>query len=266
MTDIDIRAQPTDENKGLFLTAKDVLSALKGTQKKERAQRSRYYMLILYPDNPHDMDILSYLKGEKHIKFPYQGCYILHEPEKDEKKEHYHVVLAYPNARTRKGVIDSFGKGDYLRLDDIAGDDGEPHKQYKGIIDITGYEEGEEVGQRCVRNILTNFTCSPITDIHSTAMYLIHKTYECLREGKKEYALSDVKALGNDFNFIPSLYEVVRDVSSGSQIYEIINYIKTSKVSTMKDLIITLYMNNESCLIKYVEKHSYLVKTLFDRG
>lgn len=247
MADNDIRAQPAEEQE----------------QEKKRATRSRYFMLILYPDNPHDMDILSYLNGEKHIPFPYQGCYIFHTAEKDEKKDHYHVIIAYPNARTSKGVIDSFGKGHYLRLPDELGEDGKMHKQFRGIVDTTGYDEGNGVGQYSVRPILSKFTVSPISDIHSMAMYIIHKTYECLREGKKEYALSDVKNLGNDFDFVPSLYEVNKDTRSGGEIYEIINYIKTYKIINMKDLIITLYMNNEPCLIKYVEKHSYLVKTLF---
>ena len=74
----------------------NVVSTKTTTKTKDgMPNRARYFMLVLYPDNAHHCDIMAYLKGEKSLKFPYQGCYILHSPESDEKKEHWHVILHY---------------------------------------------------------------------------------------------------------------------------------------------------------------------------
>lgn len=71
--------------------------------------RSRYFALLLYPDNPDHMDVLDWIqRNESYVL-------ILHQPEDDDKKPHYHLILHFPNARTLNGVqkyfaheIDSF--------------------------------------------------------------------------------------------------------------------------------------------------------------
>lgn len=234
------------------------------SKEKTKGVRSRWFVLILYPDNMHHMDILSYLKGEKEYKFPYQACYILHQPEKDEKKEHYHVVLRYPNARTAQGVADSFGKGDFRKHVQFDSE-GKEHTMYEAICDTTGIPPEEiEVRPLIVpREGEQQNTCSAISDIHAYAMYLLHQTYECIREGKHQYALSDIKACNHDNEFISSMFELDSLRESGSPVWQIMDYMEQNSLKNMSQLLRFLFLNDEHQLIKYVEKHTYLIKQLF---
>lgn len=206
--------------------------------------RVRWFMLVLYPDNAYHAKILDYLNSDLN---PYQGCYILHTAETGEKKDHYHVLLYFPNCRTKNGVIKMFGQGQFRNTENGL----EP------CLDTTGIDETE----LCVGDIVGDALVSPVSDIHSTAMYLLHKTFAAISEGKKEYAISDIKALHHDYELVNSLFELDKTTSAGSQLQEIIRYIDEFKITNFKDLIITLYMN-DPLLVKYVESHSYLIKQL----
>lgn len=209
-----------------------------------KSVRTRWFRLVLYPDNLYHDEVMDYLKSDKN---PYQGAYILHQAESDEKKEHWHVLLYFPNCRTRSGVVKMFGKGNFRRV----GDQLEPCPDTAGIDD-SDIEVSDIVGSSLVE---------PVSDIHSTAMYLLHKTFAALRACKKEYSLSDLKAFHNDYDFVNSLFELDKNTSVGSNLYEIIRYINEYNIKTVKDLIITLYFN-EPRLVKYVESHSYLIKNI----
>lgn len=209
-----------------------------------KSLRTRWFRLVLYPDNLYHEEVMEYLKSEKN---PYQGAYILHQAESDEKKEHWHVLLYFPNCRTQAGVVKMFGKGNFRKL----GESLEPCPDTSGI-DESEIEVSDIVGPSLVE---------PVSDIHSTAMYLLHKTFAALREGKKEYSLSDFKAFHNDYELVNSLFELDKITSSGSQLQEVIRYIDEYKIKNLKDLIITLYFN-EPQLVKYVENHSYLIKNI----
>lgn len=216
----------------------------KEKQSKPKSKRTRWFRLVLYPDNIYHQQIVDYLNSDKN---PYQGCYILHQPESDEKKEHWHVALYFPNCRTRDGIVKMFGKGDFRRTEN-------------GLVpcpDKTGIDESEIE----VSDLVGEMLVEPVSDIHSTAMYFLHKTFAALREGKKEYAISDIKAFNNDFELVNSLFELDKTTSAGTQLQEIIRYIDDFKIKTIKDLILTLYCN-DPMLVKYVEGHSYLIKNL----
>ena len=228
-------------------------------EEKEKPSRVRWFMMILYPDNMHHMDILAYLRGEKEYKFPYQACYILHEPDKECGKPHYHVILHYPSPRTAQGVADSFGKGTFRKMPDgqlvaIADSDREG-------IDPSDILEGQPlIVPRKGKDLNT---LSPVSDIHSIAMYILHQTYECIREGKKQYAFKDIKACNHDFEFIKSMYDIDKLEESGSPVWQIMDYMEQNKLNNMRQLMRFLFLNNETQLIRYVEKHTYLIKQLF---
>lgn len=209
-----------------------------------KSMRTRWFRFVLYPDNIYHHQIMEYLDSEKN---PYQGCYILHQPESDEKKEHWHVALYFPNCRTKAGVINMFGKGEFRRTDNGL----EP------CPDKTGIDENEIE----VADLVGEMLVEPVSDIHSTAMYFLHKTFAALRECKKEYAISDIKAFNHDYELVNSLFELDKTTSAGSELQEIIRYINDFKIKDLKDLILTLYCN-EPLLVKYVEGHSYLIKNL----
>ena len=210
-----------------------------------KSMRTRWFRFVLYPDNIYHQEIMKYLDSDK---TPYQGAYILHKAEADEKKEHWQVILYFPNCRTKAGVVKMCGKDNFRRN----GDDLEPCPDTAGI-------EADEIE---VHDIVGDALVEPVSDIHSTAMYFLHKTFAAIREGKTEYAISDIKALHNDFELVNQLFELDKTSSAGSQLQEIIRYIDEYKINTIKELVLTLYCNNPM-LVKYVETHSYLIKNLF---
>lgn len=225
----------------------------------------RWFKLLLWEDNEVHMSILDYLKSDNN---PYQGCYIRHEPEKDEKKPHFHVVLYYPTPRTCEGVAKSFGKCDLVQFET---EDGIKKKQ---VFDTTGYSE-EQILQPCdcIRyitfkdhngrvSVADNSDISQISDIRAWADYMLHKNFESLRQGKTEYALSDIKPFHNDFDFIPKMFEVEKLCESGSETVNIITYIKDFDIKDMRTLLLTLHMNGEYTLMKFAENHAYLIKNL----
>lgn len=208
--------------------------------------KTRWHSIILYPDNAYHVRIMEYLDSDKN---PYQGVYIKHEPNCDENKEHWHVVLYFPNPRSSKGVADSFGHGNFIILAD---------GRKEPCLDVTGYDS-ERIS---VEPLVGDSLCSTISDIHSYAMYLLHKNFECMMKGKKEYDISDIKPFNNDFNIIPKMFELDKVQESGSELYEIIQFIKDFDCRNMTHLISDLYINREYHLLKYVESHAYLIKNL----
>ena len=66
-------------------------------------KRTRNYMLLLYLDN------LKHIKALEHIKLNYDYIAILHDRDVDNKtgelkKEHYHVIIRFENARYKKPI------------------------------------------------------------------------------------------------------------------------------------------------------------------
>lgn len=68
--------------------------------------RSRVFAFVLYPDNYEQMRLFDWLK--EHL-LSCKMLYILHQPESDEKKLHYHVMICFENSRTPDGVRKYFG-------------------------------------------------------------------------------------------------------------------------------------------------------------
>ena len=63
---------------------------------------TRHWTLVLYPDTTsYDCNLI--LNNIRSLYTDY--CYILHIPESNEKKEHYHVNLHLKDARTREQVM-----------------------------------------------------------------------------------------------------------------------------------------------------------------
>lgn len=221
----------------------------------------RWFKFLLWEDNEVHMKVLDFLKSDDN---PYQGCYIRHEPEKDEKKPHYHVVIYYPTPRTCEGVSKSFGKCTLVETDNGK----------KQVYDTTGYDESQILGPiEAIRyitykdsngkvQVADNSDMSQISDVRAWGDYLMHNNYECMREGKTRYDLSDIKPFHNDFNFIPKMFELEKVCETGSEVYEIILFIKDFDIHTFTQLIATLYMNGEHTLLRYVESHAYLIKQL----
>lgn len=204
-------------------------------EKKPPVIRSRSWNLILYPDCPAHMDILYYLTGDNPEGI--KGFYILHKGEVDidektgekkvdengnikVKKDHYHVLITYKNARTDCSVYKAFAK-----------------QIEKPLISRT-------------------------SDINSTYLYMLHRTYDCFTAGKTVYNHSDVKPLGNDSE------SYLRKVSGGgSDLKETVSHIcQASSVSKscqeLLNVVLDSYGDNE---LKFLIKNAYFVKA-FMRG
>lgn len=223
----------------------------KDEKKKEREPRSRWFMLILYPDNELHQDIMKYLDSDKN---DVQGFYIKHEPDKlndldknAQSKEHYHIMLYYPNPRTAKGVRESFGKCHVVTLEDGS---------KKAVTDVTGYDESKI----SVEWVVGKKLCSAVSSVHDMAMYFLHRNYECMKLGKKEYAIQDIKSFNHDFEIIQTAFEYEKVKQTGSYSYEIIQYIQDFNIHSLRELFITLHLNGEIDLLKYAESHAYLIK------
>lgn len=65
--------------------------------------RSAKMRLLLYPDDP------EHVKALETIKENYEYAYILHEPEEDTKKPHWHVVLRFKNAQWNTSIAKNLG-------------------------------------------------------------------------------------------------------------------------------------------------------------
>lgn len=67
-------------------------------------KRYRHFMFILYPEWDNYEDILHDIKGN--FK---NWAYITHKPEKEEKKEHTHLILSLDNPRTEESISSRLG-------------------------------------------------------------------------------------------------------------------------------------------------------------
>lgn len=75
-------------------------------EKKTVDNRSRYFGVVLYPneDNKHK-DMLRYL--ENHM-FQFEHCYINHDAEDEEKKQHTHVLIKVRQAQRVTAFVKFF--------------------------------------------------------------------------------------------------------------------------------------------------------------
>lgn len=83
--------------------------------KNKEKFRSRNFRLILYPEDPTHVEALETIKKE------YEHAYILHNQDLDNddddcKKEHWHVVIRFANAKWNTALADDLGiKFNYIR-------------------------------------------------------------------------------------------------------------------------------------------------------
>ena len=122
---------------------------------------AKYWWAVGYMENmrPDWKDKISEL-----LQIPYAYC--IHDKDKDTKsehrKDHVHIILAFPNTTTYKHALDVFG-----RLND---------------------------GDKIAFN-----TCEQIINIRYAYDYLIHDTSECKKKKKYLYSVNE-RIIGNNFD------------------------------------------------------------------
>lgn len=208
--------------------------------------RSRYFLFLLYPDNPihvrvydwivknedfisilHDSDVKSTAAFDSDLDFIDDSSDSVVNPDDDFetlsdsltvdlKKAHYHVLVRFPNARTIKGVRKYFN------------------------FEIDRFVE----------------VCS---DPYSTAQYFIHDTYECHVLGKHLYSISDVQGSSS---LKARLFSARKYAFSENILTQLISIIEGRSVTSMRSLFKFLITHDLPDLLEFCLSHSYLVRTL----
>jgi hypothetical protein len=244
-SDININKEDTEDTE-------DIFDCTESNIDKRGKKRGRWFTMILYPDNSYHMDFLTYVDGgRREIYKDFQAFWIFHTKEKDEKKDHFHLQLYFANERSVSGVCKMLGRGDYYSPDG---------KTYKALFDKTGFPEEIKIFQK---DNMSPSLCSVVSDIHSYYVYLMHKDYPSYLKCKRVYQENDFKFTEYDYDLIKYLMQKPDRVEEmGSELSELMMIIKEYGCYSMTNLCETLCCNNLYKLIKYVEKHSYLVNTL----
>lgn len=202
--------------------------------KKPPVVRSRSWNLILYPDCEAHNDILYYLSGDNPEGI--KGFYILHkgEPKTDEKNK---------ICRDENGNI--IYKKDHYHVTITYKNARSLHGVYKAF----SYQ-------------IEKALIEPTSDINSTYLYMLHRTYDCFKVGKRVYNHSDIKPLGNDSDSY-----LLKVSGGGSDLKETVSHIcEASSVAfscqELLNVVLDSYGDNE---LKFLIKNAYFVKT-FMRG
>lgn len=203
-------------------------------EKKPPVVRSRSWNLILYPDCEAHNDILYYLSGDNPEGI--KGFYILHkgEPKTDEKND---------ICRDDNGNI--IYKKDHYHVTITYKNARSLHGVYKAF----SYQ-------------IDKALIEPTSDINSTYLYMLHRTYDCFKVGKKVYNYSDVKPLGND-----SAAYLLKVSGGGSDLKETVSHLceASSVASSCKDMLQIVLDNYGDSELKFLVKNAYFIKT-FMRG
>lgn len=204
--------------------------------------RGSWIVFLLYPDNCHHMDILSYLKDIGSTM-----CWIEHEPEEDEKKKHIHVMIHFDRARTASGFCSSFGKGWYSVTKE---DDKEV---------FTPIPFGQEsifisAGNAVEKDILSyaEVVSSPCDKYR----YFTHSDFKSMRSGKKRYSQDAVQKWG-DINLIDKLayqeYQNFENTISDLMFY-------SDRCFTANELMRKLLSEGRYDLVSYIQSRAYFVR------
>lgn len=72
---------------------------------EQKPKNYRHWLILLYDDTTsYDFkEVLRICKSQKN------WAYIKHQPEENEKKPHYHVILSFENARSKKSLSNKLG-------------------------------------------------------------------------------------------------------------------------------------------------------------
>lgn len=201
---------------------------LKRLEAFDLAQRSRRWNLILYPDCPEHMDILYYLTSDNPEGI--QGYYIYHsgEPATDSKN----------NVKTDENGNVIYKKAHY-------------HVQIS-------YKNPRT--KRSVLKAFSHLIASPLVektqDINSTYLYMLHKTYDCFKVGKKVYQHSDIKLLGNgSLSLLNAVSGIESDLSE-----QIKDFISVGECIDSPIEFLKCFVNSEQHL-KTILKNPYFIKT-----
>lgn len=219
--------------------------------------------------------------------------YILHEPETEEKKQHYHCVISFDNPRSIDGVRKALGVRDtvwrlyHMELADVVDDlkrrgQGEFQRERKEIYqkapvlsdpdDPQSYIEYKVTGEHSTVNTITrDFPIEEdqcyiktalyvvphvelVSDLTSYALYMLHATYDCVIQGKKSYS---VNALQGNMQLIESCFPELKQMDDTETIARVFELCKTHR---KQEVIQILLECHDVDSLKYLAGHSTFVR------
>lgn len=211
------------------------------------ALKARVWAFVLYPEDNGTADLLKYLESDNIEGI--RGLYILHKGEelKDDEgkpllddegkpkiaKDHYHVMIDFPNPRTAKGVQKA------LCFD---------------LSELDSVEDETDIQEHKARHV------EHVSDRVGMYIYFLHWSYRCSRQGKIRYSESDICLLGNEScDFLLSCsYEKERTARV------LCSELLAKNTETPKKLLHDCL--DDERLVKFIMKNSYFVKQFIIGG
>lgn len=206
-------------------------------------KKSRVWTFVLYLEDKETTELLNYLHTDNVEGI--RGLYIMHkgEPLSDENdnplldengkpkmaKDHVHVMIEYPNPRSRSGVQKSL------------------------CFDLKELKSAEEQGEDDNdENDHKARMCFPVTDRVSMYLYFLHWTYRCSKQGKERYKESDIKLFGNNSDDFQLSCSYDKDKTARSTCAELLQRARGADEQT-------LLMNciDDEQLVRFIMKNPY---------
>lgn len=225
------------------------------------AEKSKNIGFVLYPSNIYHTMFLDFLKNN------YDGYYIKHDAgsdnynlpvsgvvaEQHDEKDHIHVVLMLPYARTASGFIKSLPTVRYYKPCQLENINNEIKQQLFTVFDVSCLDiPMEEIVSPIVAH------CEIIHDIYAYSTYVLHKDIKSRFLGKKEYNFNDVCSLNCSVERYQDYFKNTDD-SDADMLDICIQF--WAKCDGNLDLFMQLIAMHSNKLVKYVESHAYFINT-----
>lgn len=231
----------------------------KALENKQNAKRGHYAHYNLYPDNPIMMKFFQWLTGHKYIgngaytvtgsAHMASGCWILHTPEKDEKKEHIHVMCYFEQSHSQKAYAKLGGKAEYQIQDG------------NYIYDKDLFDDNVKT---TVDDLLKpKVHAQVIEDPPTMLLYLTHETFAAQQDGKKQYDRTSLHWFGTMFTKVSDLR---REIESNNHEIELDLMNLSEKCNSLQELMRLLISNSMIRHVEFIRKNSYFAKTFLFGG
>lgn len=235
-------------------TKEELEKLVKELTKKRQAARSKVWTFILYLEDSDTTELLNYLHSDN-VEGA-RGLYIMHkgEPLKNEDgtpkldengapkiaKDHVHVMIEFPNARTAKGVQ----KALCFDMRNLAVDPSE-----------VGEDDANDESEHKPKMV------QPVTDRVSMYLYFLHWTYRCSKQGKERYKESDIKILGNNSEEFRNSCSYDKEKTARGTCSELMQRAKGADEQTLLCNCI-----DDEQLVKFIMKNPYFVSKFIVKG
>lgn len=216
-------------------------------------KRGKYAQFNLYTDNSAQMRFLKWLTGWEYSPNGSRlvgsskvasGCWIVHEPEQDEKKQHIHVLALFDQPHSQYA---------YAKLG------GDVECQIHGDMYVYDKDLFEShVETKVIKLLKPGINAQTVENPQEMLLYFTHETFASKEAGKKEYSRNELHWFGAESGTVQRLYGQETVVST-AYARDIMNL--ASQCRTCKQLLEVLVSNGMIEHVEYVRKNSYFVKT-----